>query len=217
MTVLLIASSRSGVFASKRTTRTGCVFEARTAPNRRRTARGRRRRRSPRAPPEVLDYRASPTSNLALSSHIEAELRRRVVLRQLVDQGRQRLSGIGHDRQRDAPPRRTRRRSRSIPPRRTCGRSSRRPSSAPVSRILALMSEWPVFHMIGRRRPRDPSASAWRALHLEDDRGARLAREDIGRAKHRSWSPQTMRPFRRPRRPGRHRRRTRCRDRRRSP
>jgi hypothetical protein len=44
---------------------------------------------------------------------------------------------------------RCRRRSRTSARRRRSGRSSRRPARAPVSRILALISECPVFHISG--------------------------------------------------------------------
>ena len=58
-------------------------------------------------------------------------------------------------------------------------------SGAPVSFSFALISEWPVFHSSGLPPwLADPRREIARALHVEDDLGARLPREHVGGEQH---------------------------------
>ena len=109
--------------------------------------------------------------------------------------------------------RRWRRRSRSSGRRRRCGRSSRRPARRLLSFILALISEWPVFHMMRVAAVRARCRRTGLCEHFTSPMNVApgLSRQDLaGEEDHQLVAPDDRSRSRRPRRCGRRRRRRRC-------
>ena len=145
-------------------------------PSRRRTRCARRRCRAPRAlAAEALAVTRATTSNLTSSGQSTRSSGVVSVFGTSASSRGERLLAPARRSRAGAATRRSRRRSRSSGRRRTGARSSRRRGARCSSFIFVLISEWPVFHTIGRAAvPRDVVVQRLRALHLAEDRRARV-------------------------------------------